>query len=82
MSSISITSSMYIPAALAAFDDLDASDDTGTVGQGHRPGRRGELTIGQISVALKRASRRAPRFQVAINVCSTIPPRILPCYRQ
>jgi hypothetical protein len=46
------------PAALAAFEDLDAPDALKLLGRAPDPGRAGRLTRAQISAALKRARRR------------------------
>ncbi|MBB6345230.1 hypothetical protein FHU36_001739 [Nonomuraea muscovyensis] len=60
----------------------DASETLELLVKTTDPATTAKLTIDQISAVLKRASRRAPRFQVTINACSPIPPRILPCYLQ
>ncbi|MFD4250131.1 IS110 family RNA-guided transposase [Amycolatopsis thermoflava] len=48
----------YFPAALAAFDDLDAADTLELLDKAPTPGQAARLTIAQISAALKRARRR------------------------
>ncbi|MFD4252828.1 IS110 family transposase [Amycolatopsis thermoflava] len=48
----------YFPAALAAFDDLDAADTLELLDKAPTPGQAARLTISQISAALKRARRR------------------------
>jgi transposase len=48
----------YFPAALEAFDDLDAPDTLELLGKDPDPGRARKLTCAQVSVALKRARRR------------------------
>ena len=48
----------YFPAALDAFDDLDALDTLELLGKAPDPARAAELTRAQISAALKRARRR------------------------
>lgn len=48
----------YFPAALAAFDDLDAADTLELLTKAPTPVQAARLTIGQISAALKRARRR------------------------
>ena len=48
----------YYPAALEAFDDLDAPDTLELLGKAPDPGRAGKLTRAQVSAALKRARRR------------------------
>ncbi len=48
----------YFPAALAAFEDLDAPDALELLGRAPDPSRAAKLTRAQISAALKRARRR------------------------
>jgi transposase len=48
----------YFPAALEAFDDLDAADTLELLAKAPDPASAAKLTIGQISAALKRARRR------------------------
>ena len=48
----------YFPAALAAFDDLDAPDALELLGKAPDPARAARLTRAQVSAALKRARRR------------------------
>jgi transposase len=48
----------YFPAALAAFEDLDAPDALELLGKAPDPGRAAKLTRAQVSAALKRARRR------------------------
>ncbi|WP_330230534.1 IS110 family transposase [Nocardia sp. NBC_00508] len=48
----------YFPAALAAFDDLDAADTLELLAKAPTPTQAARLTIAQISAALKRARRR------------------------
>jgi transposase len=48
----------YFPAALEAFDDLDAPDTLELLGKAPDPERAGKLTRAQVSAALKRARRR------------------------
>jgi hypothetical protein len=48
----------YFPAALEAFDDLDAADTLELLGKAPDPGRARKLTRAQVSAALKRARRR------------------------
>jgi transposase len=48
----------YFPAALAAFEDLDAPDALELLGRAPDPGRAAALTRAQVSAALKRARRR------------------------
>jgi transposase len=49
----------YFPAALEAFEDLDAPDTLELLGKAPDPARAAKLTRAQISAALKRARRRA-----------------------
>ena len=48
----------YFPAALAAFEDLDATDTLELLAKAPDPVTAARLSIGQISAALKRARRR------------------------
>jgi transposase len=48
----------YFPAALEAFQDLDAPDTLELLGKAAEPARAAKLTRAQISAALKRARRR------------------------
>ena len=48
----------YFPAALEAFEDLDAPDALELLGKAPDPGRARKLTRAQVSAALKRARRR------------------------
>jgi hypothetical protein len=48
----------YFPAALEAFDDLDAPDTLELLGKAPDPQRARKLTRAQVSAALKRARRR------------------------
>src|ERR1700691_6028537 len=48
----------YYPAALEAFDDLDAPDALELLGKAPDPARAARLTRAQVSAALKRAGRR------------------------
>jgi transposase len=48
----------YYPAALDAFDDLDAPDTLELLGKAPDPARAAKLTRAQVSAALKRARRR------------------------
>jgi Transposase/Transposase IS116/IS110/IS902 family len=48
----------YFPAALEAFDDLDAADTLELLGRAPEPARAARLTRAQVSAALKRARRR------------------------
>jgi transposase len=62
----------YFPAALAAFEDLDAPDTLELLGKAPDPASAARLTIAQISAALKRARRRdiaakAARIQAALR---------------
>jgi transposase len=62
----------YFPAALVAFDDLDAADTLELLAKAPTPAQAARLTIAQISAALKRARRRnvadkAVAIQVALR---------------
>ncbi len=48
----------YFPAALEAFEDLDAADTLELLAKAPDPARAARLSISQISAALKRARRR------------------------
>jgi transposase len=48
----------YFPAALEAFEDLDAPDALELLGKAAEPARAARLTRAQVSAALKRAGRR------------------------
>ncbi len=48
----------YFPAALDAFDDLDAPGTLELLGKAPEPARAAKLTRAQVSAALKRAGRR------------------------
>jgi len=48
----------YFPAAVAAFEDLDAPDALELLGKAPDPARAARLTRAQVSAALKRAGRR------------------------
>jgi hypothetical protein len=48
----------YYPAALDAYDDLDAPDTLELLGKAPDPARAAKLTRAQVSAALKRAHRR------------------------
>jgi Transposase IS116/IS110/IS902 family len=62
----------YFPAALEAFEDLDAADTLELLAKAPDPAAAARLTIAQISAALKRARRRgidqkAARIQAALR---------------
>jgi transposase len=62
----------YFPAALEAFEDLDAADTLELLGKAPDPASAARLTIAQISAALKRARRRdvaqkAARIQAVLR---------------
>ena len=48
----------YFPAALAAFEDLDAADTLELLAKAPTPAQAARLTLPQVSAALKRARRR------------------------
>ena len=54
----------YFPAALAAFEDLDAADTLELLGRAPDPASAARLTTAQISAALKRARRRGTAAKV------------------
>ena len=63
----------YFPAALAAFEDLDAGDTLELLAKAPDPAAAARLSISQISTALKRARRRdiptkAAAIQAALRV--------------
>ncbi|WP_275408803.1 IS110 family transposase [Actinocatenispora rupis] len=55
----------YFPAALVAFDDLDAVDSLELLAKAPTPARAARLTIAQISGALRRARRKDVRDKAA-----------------
>jgi transposase len=62
----------YFPAALEAFEDLDAADTLELLAKAPDPASAARLTVPQISAALKRARRRgidekAARIQAALR---------------
>jgi transposase len=58
----------YFPAALVAFEDLDAADTLQLLAKAPTPARAARLTLAQISAALRRARRRdVPRKAAAIQ---------------
>ena len=48
----------YFPAAVAAFEDLDAADTLELLAKAPDPAKAARLSVSQISAALKRARRR------------------------
>jgi transposase len=56
----------YFPAALVAFDDLDAADTLELLGKAPTPAQAARLTTAQISAALKRARRRNVAEKAAV----------------
>ncbi|WP_442946022.1 IS110 family transposase [Nonomuraea sp. LPB2021202275-12-8] len=56
----------YFPAALEAFEDLDAADTLELLAKAPTPTRAARLTIGQISAALKRARRKNTAVKAAV----------------
>ena len=48
----------YFPAALVAFDDLDATDALELLAKAPTPAQAARLTLAQVSAALKRARRK------------------------
>jgi transposase len=62
----------YFPAALVAFEDLDAADTLELLAKAPTPAQAARLTIAQISAVLKRARRKniadkAARIQTALR---------------
>lgn len=56
----------YFPAALDAFDDLDAADTLELLGKAPTPAQAARLTITQISGALRRARRKNAAEKAAV----------------
>jgi transposase len=56
----------YFPAALEAFEDLDAADTLELLAKAPDPASAAKLTISQISAALKRARRRSITAKAAV----------------
>lgn len=56
----------YFPAALVAFEDLDAADTLELLGKAPIPAQAARLTIAQISGALKRARRKSIAEKAAV----------------
>lgn len=56
----------YFPAALAAFEDLDADDALELLGRAPTPAQAARLTLPAISAALKRARRRDVAEKAAV----------------
>jgi transposase len=56
----------YFPAALVAFDDLDAADTLELLAQAPTPARAARLTTAQISAVLTRARRRNVAEKAAV----------------
>jgi transposase len=56
----------YFPAALEAFEDLDATDTLELLAKAPDPASAAKLTIAQISAALKRARRRGVPDKAAV----------------
>jgi hypothetical protein len=68
----------YFPAALEAFEDLDATDTLELLARAPEPASAAKLTTAQISAALKRARRRmwVPKtYATRRYSCMTPPPR-------
>jgi len=57
----------YFPAALEAFEDLDAPDALELLARAPDPASAAKLTLSQISASLKRARRDIPRKAAAIQ---------------
>src|SRR5256884_8184404 len=72
----------YSPAALEAFEDLDAADTLELLGRAPDPAAAAKLTTAQISAALKRARRRdiaakAERIQAVLRAAHLGQPDIV-----
>lgn len=72
----------YFPAALEAFEDLDAADALELLAKAPTPARAARLTLGQISAALKRARRRdvtakATAIQAALRTAHLGQPEVV-----
>ncbi len=72
----------YFPAALEAFEDLDAADTLELLGRAPDPAAAARLTTAQISAALKRARRRdiagkAERIQAVLRAAHLDQPAIV-----
>ncbi len=72
----------YFPAALEAFEDLDAADTLELLGRAPDPAAAAKLTTAQISAALKRARRRdiaakAERIQAVLRAAHLGQPDIV-----
>ena len=72
----------YFPAALEAFDDLDAADSLELLAKAPTPAQAARLSLAQISAALKRARRRdiagkAAAIQAALNTEHLAQPEVV-----
>ena len=72
----------YFPAALEAFEDLDAADTLELLGKAPDPASAAKLTTAQISAALKRARRRgiaakAKRIQAVLRAAHLGQPEVV-----
>jgi transposase len=72
----------YFPAALEAFEDLDAADTLELLGRAPDPASAARLTTAQISAALKRARRRgtgqeAERIQAVLRAAHLGQPAVV-----
>src|SRR2546430_3688867 len=72
----------YFPAALEAFEDLDAADTLELLGRAPDPASAAKLTTAQISAALKRARRRgiaakAKRIQAVLRAAHLGQPEVV-----
>lgn len=66
----------YFPAAVEAFEDLDAADTLELLAKAPDPAKAARLSLGQISAALKRARRRdIPTKAAAIQAVLRAPRR-------
>jgi hypothetical protein len=60
----------YFPAALGAFEDLDAPDTLELLGKAPDPARAAKLTRAQIAATLKRARRRGIGLAAILGPCA------------
>src|SRR5205814_613663 len=65
----------YFPAALEAFEDLDAADTLELLGRAPDPAAAAKLTTAQISAALKRSRRRECVENAGTTPAAISPPR-------
>jgi hypothetical protein len=66
----------YFPAALEAFDDLDAPDTLELLAKAPDPARAAKLTRAQVSAALKRARRRDIKARADVILAALRTPQL------